>query len=131
MLERGIERGRRLWAAVRETWRSRGGIFAREVGKIVLGVLIALGQVPGPAEDGLMAQLLEARAMAWGHSRLVGMIAEQGDVELARLGIALDPAEPARVARFWQGRPICQPLIVGGRPYELPDHSHDDALTGR
>jgi hypothetical protein len=75
---------------------------------------------PGPISDDLLTDLLQAWASASDHSFLMGLIVQQQDDLLGRLGFAVEynAEEPDRSAltKGARGRAICQPMIVNGKP---------------
>jgi len=81
-----------------------------------------LVHAPGPIDGDLLATLLDAVAQAKMHTRWVGVIAEQSDDELARLGIGIQslPAGATWQAITRDGpvtSVMCKPLVADGKPY--------------
>ncbi len=75
---------------------------------------------PGPISDDILAGLLEAWASAMTKNHWMGILAQQQDDELDRLGVnvAYEPQEPNRkaVIKRLRGLPVCAPLRVNGKP---------------
>ena len=78
-----------------------------------------LEHAPGPIDGDLLATLLEAWAQAKIHTLWVGVIAEQSDDYLARLGIAIESMPAGATWRsFNEPHDTCKPLIVDGKSYQ-------------
>lgn len=81
-----------------------------------------LANAPGPIDGDLLATLLDAWAQAKVHTHWVGLIAEQSDDDLKRLGIEIQDM-PAGTT--WQSikrdsavtTPVCKPVLVDGKIY--------------
>lgn len=80
-----------------------------------------MANAPGPIDGDLLATLLDAWAQAKVHTQWAGVIAEQSDDELQRLGIEIQSMPAGTTWRsikrdYAAKSQICKPLIVDGKP---------------
>ncbi|RYD64443.1 MAG: hypothetical protein EOP58_09530 [Sphingomonadales bacterium] len=81
-----------------------------------------LEHAPGTIDGDLLTTLLDAWAQLKSHTHWIGMIAEQTDDELDRLGVAIESMPAGATYQSFKRdgpgmSPLCKPLIVDGKPY--------------